>query len=178
RAYTFCVLQQLRNALRRRDVFPPASSRWADPRTRLLSSHASEQARDEVCRSLGHDTSADRELADLTDELDDAYHAVADRLPDNAAVRIETVNARDRPVLTPLDRVDDLPLSVCGVLIAEACNIGLEPLIQPGRARSAAPGSPGSSRTICEQTPSPPPTPGSSTPRTRSVWPAPGAEGT
>ena len=29
-------------------------------------------------------------------------------------------------------RVDDLPLSICAVLVAEACNIGLEPLIQPG----------------------------------------------
>jgi len=29
-------------------------------------------------------------------------------------------------------RVTDLPLSICAVLVAEACNIGLEPLIQPG----------------------------------------------
>ena len=28
-------------------------------------------------------------------------------------------------------RVDDLTLSICAVLIAEACNIGLEPLVQP-----------------------------------------------
>lgn len=28
-------------------------------------------------------------------------------------------------------RVDDLPISVCAVLVAEACNIGLEPVIQP-----------------------------------------------
>ncbi len=27
-------------------------------------------------------------------------------------------------------RVEDLPLSVCAVLLAEACNIGLEPVIQ------------------------------------------------
>jgi len=116
----------------------------------------------------------------LADELDTAYRAVAARLPDNTAVRVETVEGRDRPVLTPLDRLgepasllalreqvaallprvdlpdlllevagwtgfptefthvsegasraEDLHLSVCGVLVAEACNIGLEPLVQP-----------------------------------------------
>ncbi len=28
-------------------------------------------------------------------------------------------------------RVDDLPISICAVLLAEACNIGLEPLVEP-----------------------------------------------
>jgi len=183
RAYTFCVLERLREALRRRDVYAPASSRWADPRARLLAGHAWEGAREEVCRSLGHDASADRELTEVAGELDAAYRAVAARLPENTAVRIETVDGRDRPVLTPLDRLDeppsllalreqvtallprvdlpdlllevadwtgfpvefthvsegtsraeDLHLSVCAVLVAEACNIGLEPLVEPGRA--------------------------------------------
>jgi len=31
-------------------------------------------------------------------------------------------------------RAEDLHLSVCAVLVAEACNIGLEPLVEPGRA--------------------------------------------
>lgn len=35
RAYTFCVLEQLREALRRRDVFVAPSARWGDPRARL-----------------------------------------------------------------------------------------------------------------------------------------------
>jgi len=183
RAYTFCVLERLREALRRRDVHAPASSRWADPRARLLAGHAWDGAREEVCRSLGHDASADRELTEVTGELDAAYRAVAARLPENTAVRIETVDGRDRPVLTALDRLDeppsllalreqvtallpridlpdlllevadwtglpvefthvsegtsraeDLHLSVCAVLVAEACNIGLEPLVEPGRA--------------------------------------------
>jgi len=183
RAYTFCVLERLREALRRRDVFAPASSRWADPRARLLTGPAWEGARDEVCRSLGHDASADRELAEVAGELDAAYRAVAARLPENTAVCVETVVGRDRPVLTALDRLDeppsllalrekvtallpridlpdlllevadwtgfpvefthvsegtsradDLHLSVCAVLVAEACNIGLEPLVEPGRA--------------------------------------------
>ncbi len=183
RAYTFCVLERLREALRRRDVYAPASSRWADPRARLLTGHAWEATREEVCRSLGHDASADRELTEVTGELDAAYRAVAARLPENTAVRIETVAGRDRPVLTALDRLEeppnllalreqvtallpridlpdlllevadwtgfpgefthvsegtsraeDLHLSVCAVLVAQACNIGLEPLVEPGRA--------------------------------------------
>jgi len=183
RAYTFCVLERLRESLRRRDVFAPASSRWADPRARLLTGQAWDVAREQVCRSLGHDASPEREVGELTGELDAAYRGVAARLPDNTAVRVETAAGRDRPVLTALDRLEepasllalrellaallprvdlpdlllevagwtgfpaefthvsegasraeDLHLSVCAALIAEACNIGLEPLIHPGRA--------------------------------------------
>lgn len=53
RAYAFSVLERLREALRRRDVYVPASSRWPEPRARLLAGHAWESAREEVCRSLG-----------------------------------------------------------------------------------------------------------------------------
>jgi len=37
RAYTFCVLDQLRTALKRRDVFVNPSWRYADPRSALLA---------------------------------------------------------------------------------------------------------------------------------------------
>jgi hypothetical protein len=37
RAYTFCVLDELRSALRRRDVFVTPSWRYADPRVGLLA---------------------------------------------------------------------------------------------------------------------------------------------
>ena len=108
RAYTFCVLERLRDALRRRDVFAPASSRWADPRARLITGPAWEAARDEVCRSLGHDVPADRELAELTG-------AARRRLPGGRRTGCPTirrcgsrrVDGRDRPVLTALDRLDE-----------------------------------------------------------------------
>ncbi len=183
RAYTFCVLERLREALRRRDVFAPASSRWADPRARLLSGPAWEAIREQVCTSLNHQPDPARELIELSSELDDAYRGVAARLPGNSAVRIETTGGRDRPVLTALDRLEepatltvlreqvaarlprvdlpdlllevagwtgfpaefthvssggsraaDLAVSVCAVLIAEACNIGLEPLVRSGQS--------------------------------------------
>jgi len=107
RAYTFCVLERLRESLRRRDVFAPASSRWADPRARLLTGQAWDAAREQVCRSLGHDASPEREVGELTGELDAAYRGVAARLPDNTAVRVETAAGRDRPVLTALDRLEE-----------------------------------------------------------------------
>jgi len=115
----------------------------------------------------------------LAEDLDAAYHAVAARLEQNDAVRIETVDGYDRPVLTALDKLDepaslvalrtsvddllprvDLPdvllevagwtgflsefthvsegvaraedfcVSMCAVLVAEACNIGLEPVVR------------------------------------------------
>jgi len=177
-AFTFLVLERLREALRRRDVYAPVSQRWADPRARLLDGKDWEAARDEVAASLGHDLDPHRELAELADDLDRAYRAVADRLEDNDAVRIESVDGHDRPVLTALDKLDEAPslialraavdellprvdlpdvllevaswtgflrefthvsegaraedigVSVCAVLVAEACNIGLEPVVQ------------------------------------------------
>ncbi len=178
-AYTFLVLERLREALRRRDVYAPISQRWADPRARLLDGKDWETTRDEVATSLGHDLDPHRELAELAEDLDGAYRAVASRFEQNDAVRIETVDGHDRPVLTALDRLDeppsllalraavddllprvdlpdvllevagwtgflaefthvsegaaraeDLGVSICAVLVAEACNIGLEPVVQ------------------------------------------------
>jgi len=181
-AFTLLVLERLREALRRRDVYATTSRRWSDPRAQLLSGSAWEAARAGVATSLGHDLDPHRELAELAADLDGAYRAVAGRIADNAAVRIETADGHDRLVLTPLDRLDeppsllalraavddllpradlpdvllevagwtgflnefthvsegtaraaDLGVSICAVLVAEACNIGLEPVVQPGK---------------------------------------------
>ncbi|KAB8139714.1 Tn3 family transposase [Chloroflexia bacterium SDU3-3] len=102
------------------------------------------------------------------------------QLDSNPAVRLESRDGHDRPILTALDKIDepaslralrtdiqrllpsadlpkvvleiqaltrfadafthisegqvrvtDLAVSICAVLVAEACNIGLEPLVQP-----------------------------------------------
>lgn len=115
----------------------------------------------------------------LAVELDRTYQAVATRLPQNPAVRFETVGDRTELVLTALDKLDepdslvtlrakvsgllprvdlpelilevaartgfteafthlsehtaratDLHISLCAVLMAEACNTGLEPLVR------------------------------------------------
>jgi TnpA family transposase len=179
RAYTLCVLEQLQDALRRRDVYAAASERWGDPHAKLLQGAAWDAARPQICRTLQRQADADTELEKLSALLDEAYRGTAARLPKNSAVQMETHDGKDSFTLTGLDkleepptliqlqeqvaallpqvdlpevlleihlqtgfadefthlsevgtRVQDLPLSVCAVLLAEACNIGLEPLVK------------------------------------------------
>ena len=179
RAYTLCVLEQLQDALRRRDIYVVASERWGDPRAKLLQGAMWEALRPQVCRTLQRQADAGPELEKLSTLLDEAYRRTAANLPNNTAVKIETHASKDTFTLTGLDkleelpallrlrdkagallpkvdlpevllemhsrtgfadefthlseagtRIQDLPLSVCAVLLAEACNIGLEPLVK------------------------------------------------
>jgi hypothetical protein len=52
-AYTFCVLDELQTALKRRDVFVRQSWRYADPRAGLLDGAEWEATRPIICRTLG-----------------------------------------------------------------------------------------------------------------------------
>jgi hypothetical protein len=179
RAYTFCVLDQLRTALKRRDVFVSPSWRYADPRSALLAGTEWQATRPMMCRTLGLTPNPEPILAALTDELDHTYRTVIARLPQNSAVRFERIGERNELILTDLDKLPesasllalraavgarlprldlpeiileiaartqfagafthisertaravDLDLSVCAVLLAEACNTGFEPLIR------------------------------------------------
>jgi len=107
RAYTFCVLDGLRKALRRRDVFVSPSWRYADPRAGLLSGAEWEATRPIICRSLGLSANPVPALAALSTELDQTYRAVAARLPNNQAVRFETVGDKKELVLSPLDKLEE-----------------------------------------------------------------------
>ncbi|MFN6565296.1 MAG: Tn3 family transposase [Nostoc sp. ChiSLP01] len=180
KAYTFCVLQSLRSALRRRDVFVAKSQRYCDPRAKLLSDEAWSSQRAGICRTLDLQPTFDSSLSILKQELDEAYRRTAANFENNTAIRIEHKDAKDNLVLTPLDklvdppslvtlkrqvaamlpkvdlpevlleinarteftkefthlsqansRVEDLHISICAVLLAQACNIGLEPLVRP-----------------------------------------------
>ena len=179
KAYVFCALEELRAALRRRDLFVARSVRYTDARLGLLGGAAWEAARATVCRSLGQPADAATALAAWSARLDAAYRQVAARLPANAAVRVEARvgDGKDELVLTALDKLDepasllalrmvvqarlprvdlpevlleiaartdftqafthfserearagDLVTSLCAVLVAEACNTGIEPL--------------------------------------------------
>ena len=180
KAWTLCLIDRMRAALRRRDLFATPSLRYADPRLGLLDGPAWEAARPAVCRSLGVSASGPDEVARMAARLDSAYRDAATRLPENASVRIETavdgtpslsLSALDKleeppslvalraDVAARMPRVDlpelllemhartgfaaefthasergaragDLPTSICAVLLAEACNTGLEPLIR------------------------------------------------
>jgi TnpA family transposase len=178
-AYTFCVLEELQTALRRRDVFVEPSWRYADPRAGLLKGDEWEATRPLICRTLGLSARPEPTLTAMATELDCTYRAVAARLPDNHAVRFDTIGDKQELVLSLLDKLDepaslialrdkvanllprvelpelmleiaartnftdafthisertaraaDLQVSLCAVLMAEACNTGLEPLIR------------------------------------------------
>ena len=88
-AYTFLVLEWLREALRRRDVYAPGSTRWGDPRAQLLTGPAWDTTRPQVTRSLGLSPDPRVELTALAAE----YRAVSSRLLGNGAVRIEATAA-------------------------------------------------------------------------------------
>lgn len=50
---TLCVLERLHDALRRHDVFVEESTRWGDPRARLLAGEQWERVRPTICQSRG-----------------------------------------------------------------------------------------------------------------------------
>jgi len=178
-AYSFCVLEKLKNALKVRDVFVAPSWRYADPRAGLLNGAEWEAIRPIICRTLGLSVTPEPTLKAMAEELDQTYRAVAARLPDNLAVRFDIVKGKQEMILSPLDKMDepaslvalrervasmlprvdlpelilevaafsgftesfthvsertarasDLNVSLCAVLLAEACNTGLEPLVR------------------------------------------------
>ena len=53
RYYTLCVLERLHEALRCHDVFVEESTRWGDPRAKLLTGEHWERVRPTICQSLG-----------------------------------------------------------------------------------------------------------------------------
>lgn len=106
-AYTFCVLDGLRKALRCRDIFISPSWRYADPRAGLLAGSEWETTRPIICRSLGLSLTPAPALAALTAELDQTYRAVAARLPNNPSVRFETVGDKEELILSPLEKLDE-----------------------------------------------------------------------
>lgn len=109
RAYTFCVLDELRSALRRRDVFATPSWRYADPRAGLLAGAEWEAARPIICRTLGLTADPQPILAALSEELDRTYRHVAARLPENPAVRFETQGDQTDLIVSPLDKLEEPP---------------------------------------------------------------------
>ena len=179
-AYTFCVLEELRAALRRRDVFVAPSVRWRDPTIQLLQGEEWKSTKSHVCRLLERNSDPIPELQALSKQLNEAYQKTATNFASNGWVRIENKEGKESLVLTGLEKLDepaslvslrtmvekllprvdlpevlleiqartgfasefthisennarvkDLELSICAVLIAEACNIALEPLIRP-----------------------------------------------
>lgn len=177
--YILCFLDNLQDALRRRDIYVENSDRWGDPRAKLLQGVDWQGSRIQVCRSLGHPVSSQDAITNLKQQMDVTYKKVAANFDKNNSVRMDhsgkhpalTITNLSKleipPSLTLLSeqvsglvpqvdltelileihahtgfadafthvsesnaRADDLSLSICAVLLSEACNIGLEPLIR------------------------------------------------
>jgi TnpA family transposase len=105
--YRLCTLDRLRRAIRRRDVFPVRSLRYADPRKGLLTGAAWEAVRPTVCRTVGVAVTGDEEIAKLSARLDLAYRQTAARVPDNDAVTITRAASGVDLSIEPLDKIDE-----------------------------------------------------------------------
>jgi hypothetical protein len=100
RAYIFCVLDQLRTALRRRDVFVTPSWRYADPRSGLLAGTEWYATRPMICRTLGLTPNPEPALAAQTEELDHACRIIQRCASSESMMRNELI-------LTDLDRLPE-----------------------------------------------------------------------
>ncbi|MEU1216374.1 Tn3 family transposase [Streptomyces sp. NPDC005790] len=89
KGYVFCVLEQFHRMLRRREIFAKNSSKWGDPRAKLLAGEAWKQAKPTVLASLALPEGADEHLAARAALLDGTYREVAGRLPDNAQISFD-----------------------------------------------------------------------------------------
>lgn len=105
--YRLATIDRLRHAIRRRDVFPVRSLRYADPRKVLLKGAAWEAARPVICRTVGVAASGDEELAMLSQRLDLAYRETAARVPENKAVTVVATDHGADLSLEPLDRIEE-----------------------------------------------------------------------
>ncbi|WP_405755688.1 DUF4158 domain-containing protein [Streptomyces sp. NBC_01411] len=84
KGYVFCVLERFHRMLRRREIFAKNSSKWGDPRAKLLAGEAWEQAKPTVLASLGLPDGPSEHLAARAALLDGTCREVAGRLPENA----------------------------------------------------------------------------------------------
>ena len=86
KAYALCVLEGLHRMLRRREVFAVNSSKWGDPRAKLLDGAAWERVRPVVLASLGLPGGPGEHLAARAALLDGTYREVASRVPANSQI--------------------------------------------------------------------------------------------
>lgn len=103
-AYTMGALEELRDGLRRRDVYVTPSERFADTRSSLLSDVAWDALREDTCRALSLPLEADAFIEQLADDLDDAYQRTREGL--TAEHASHALAARGE---LPVDRLDALP---------------------------------------------------------------------
>ncbi|MDP9843371.1 Tn3 family transposase [Streptosporangium lutulentum] len=88
-AYTFCILEALHGALRRRDVYAVGADKWGNPRAALIEERLWVRERATVLTALGLDAEPTAHLRELAGVLDDAYKQVAAGLAANPSVSVK-----------------------------------------------------------------------------------------
>jgi hypothetical protein len=86
----FAIIDAWRAAVKRRDIFANLSTRYGDPRRRMLDGATWRASRLLVYRALNRSLDADSEIAALAKLLDGAYRTVADRNASNPDPLFET----------------------------------------------------------------------------------------
>ncbi|KWX04834.1 transposase [Carbonactinospora thermoautotrophica] len=108
KAYTFCVLEQFHRMLRRREVFAKNSSKWGDPRAKLLDGEAWEQTKPTVLASLGLPEQPGEHLAARAALLHGTYREVAARVPANTQIVFDDDGRLHFAALEPEPEPDSL----------------------------------------------------------------------
>lgn len=111
-AYTLCVLQQLQDSLRRRDIYVQQSECWGDTRENLLQGAVWQANRIQVSRTLGHSLVAGEDIAKLTAQLDESYKKVAANFSENTAIKIDNSGKKTAVTITNLDKLEEPPALV------------------------------------------------------------------
>ena len=115
RAYTFCVLEQLMNGLRCRDLYVSPSVQWSNPQEKLLQGREWMAVRAQVCRTLNLAPQPDEKLKQLKQQLNDAYHRTAQNMPTNDAVQIvEAENGKQTLTISPLEKLGQARSQLAG----------------------------------------------------------------
>jgi TnpA family transposase len=133
-AYRLCLLEGIRTAIRRRDLFVSPSIRYADPRLGLLTGPAWEAARPAVCRTLGFSTDASAEVTRLAERVDAAYQTTAAKMPEIADVAVDGSEL----ILSPLDKLEEPPslIALKAAVAARLPRVDLPELLLEMHART------------------------------------------
>ncbi len=107
RGHTLCVVDRLRLAIKRREVWCPDADRWGDPRRLLLTSAEWRRHAPGVRRSLDLPSRPSAYLARLGAELDAAYRRAAEVIERDPSVSVEADGERDRVHVSRLDAVEE-----------------------------------------------------------------------
>ncbi|GAA4973893.1 Tn3-like element Tn3 family transposase [Yinghuangia aomiensis] len=101
KAYVFCVLEQFHRMLRRREVFAKNSSKWSDPRAKLLAGDAWALTKPTVLASLNLPASPGAHLEARAALLDGTYREVAARVPKGAQITFDDAGRLHFAALEP-----------------------------------------------------------------------------